>query len=256
MDWQNRLNFFFDHFEHKANVQGILVCGSYITGGANIHSDLDVHFVFDDGVDFRQRGNRYVDGLLIEYLANPPRQIRRYFEEDLADFTLNSIVQFATGEIIMDRAGVAATLKSDAIELHKKHYEASPAKIMLSINKYSIWDMKDDLAAARSTGRIDFDFLHHVFLDRLIALYMRHIGRPYSPKIILGNVDDDKIRKKYMLSRLPDPSIAELIAASITTSNPDRKYSLFVELADKVLEKFGGFEIDGFRFKSALSDNL
>jgi len=237
-------------------VQGILVCGSHITGGANIQSDLDVHFVFDEKVEFRQRGNISIEGLLIEYFANPPRQIRKYFEDDVAECRFHSLVQFATGEIIMDRAGEVAILKNEAIKLHKEYYENIPTKQMEKIDKYRIWDMKDDLAAARLTGRMEFDFLHHVFLDRLIGSYMEHIGRPYCPKTILGNVDDDKFRKKYMLQRLPDPAIAELIASCMTTQNIDRKLSLFTELADKILEKFGGFEIDGFRFKSALQDNL
>ena len=253
MDWRSRLDFFFDNFELKADVCGIVVCGSYVTGGANIHSDLDVHFVLDNKVDFRQRGNRYVEGLLIEYFANPPQQIRRYFADDIASFRLNSLVQFATGEVYFDRQGVAAGLKEEAIRLHKEFYEqSSAAKEMASLNKYGIWDMKDNLQAAKLTGRIDIDFLHHVYLDRLIQLYMKHIKRPYDAMLILGNIDDEKFRKKYLLQRLPDPEIAELIASSVSTANAERKVSLFMNLADKILEKFGGFEIDGFRSKSPL----
>ena len=94
--------------------------------------------------------------------------------------------------------------------------------------------------------------MHAVYLDRMVEMYMSHIGRPYSPKYILGNADDDRFRKKHMLNRLPDPPITELIASSITTHNMDRKLMLFTSLADKILEKFGGFEVDGFRVKTML----
>ena len=105
MDWQTRLDIFLSEFEHKADVVGVLVCGSYITGSPSNHSDLDVHVVLDDDVCYRERGNRIIDGLLIEYFANPPHQILKYFDEDFADKSLMSQVQFATGKIVMDEKG-------------------------------------------------------------------------------------------------------------------------------------------------------
>ena len=253
MEWRSKLDFFFDNFEWKADVAGILVFGSQITGGATIHSDLDVHFIFDEKVDFRQQGNRNVEGLLIEYFANPPRQIRKYFEDDIATSKLKYVVEFASGEVHLDRTGIAADLKNEAIKIHKEFYEkSSETKVMSSRDKYKIWNMKHGLQAYKLAGRLDIDFVHHLYLDRLVALYMDHISRPYSPQLILGGIDDDRFRKKYMWQRLPDPAIAELIASSVTTGNIERKLSLFVSLADKILEKFGGFEIDGFRSKIPL----
>ena len=38
-----KLNKFLEEFEHKDDVEGVLVCGSFVTGHPNKHSDLDVH---------------------------------------------------------------------------------------------------------------------------------------------------------------------------------------------------------------------
>ena len=87
-DWKRKLDLFLADFEYADDVVGVLVCGSYITGNPTSHSDLDVHIVLDNKVDYRERGNKIVDGLLIEYFANPSKQIFRYFDEDFKDKSL------------------------------------------------------------------------------------------------------------------------------------------------------------------------
>ena len=253
MEWRSRLNLFFDNFEWKANVSGILVFGSYISGTETVYSDLNVHFVFDDNTDFRQIGARHSDGLLISYEANPAAQIRKFFEDELVTPSTSYITQFAAGEVFFDRHGVAATLKDEAAKLHEAYFETFRVdKVMSTTDKHEIWKMKTTLDAAKSNGRLDLDFMHHVYLNRLVSLYMEHIGRRYNPAIILGNVDDERFRKQYLLHRLPDPVVAELIASSITTGNVERKVLLFAQLVEKILEKFGGFSIDAFRVKRPL----
>jgi len=63
-EWKSKLQKFLLEFEHAKDIDGILVCGSYITGSPTNHSDLDVHIILADDVDYRQRGNRIIDGLL------------------------------------------------------------------------------------------------------------------------------------------------------------------------------------------------
>ncbi len=75
---------------------GILVCGSYITGNPSTHSDLDVHIILNENVNYRERGNKIVDGLLIEYFANPAKQIREYFKDDYTNVRPMSQTQIPT----------------------------------------------------------------------------------------------------------------------------------------------------------------
>ena len=63
MNWRDRLDTFMENFEYKADVVGILVCGSFVTGNPSSRSDLDVHIILDEAVDYRERGNKVVDGL-------------------------------------------------------------------------------------------------------------------------------------------------------------------------------------------------
>ena len=106
MDWKVKLDKFLFEWEYMEDTIGILVCGSFITGEPSAHSDLDVHIILSNDVDYRERGNRIIDGLLIEYFANPPKQISKYFENDYREICPMSQTQFITGRILLDKTGV------------------------------------------------------------------------------------------------------------------------------------------------------
>ena len=253
MDWKTKLNTFLSDFEYIHDTAGVLACGSYVTGRPTKHSDLDVHIILNNSVTYRERGNKIIDGLLIEYFANPPHQILQYFEEDLADKSLMAQVQFATGMIIMDKTGDAVKLKQRAQEMISDFYKQDTPPELSELSKYFYWDMLDNLQDAYETGRADFDFLYFISLDKLLATYMRAINRPYVNRAIYGNITDAVVREKYLLRELPDRNIAKLIAKAITAGCKSEKLDAYQKLTNAILDDFGGFDIDGFKFKSATS---
>jgi hypothetical protein len=250
-NWKRKLDIFLEGFEHANDVAGVLVCGSYITGKPTNHSDLDVHIVLDDGVSYRERGNQIVDGLLIEYFANPPRQILRYFDEDLKTKDLMSQTQFATGKIISDKTGIVESLKVKAMGMISDFYAAELSGLTITeLDKYFLWDMLDDLQDAYENNRADFDFLYFTRLDKLLEKYMNAVFRPYSTKTIYGNATDDAIRKKYLLRELPDKTVKNMITRAVTAANQSDKIAAYEKLTAEIFKQIGGFNIDGFKFKS------
>jgi len=253
MNWQEKLNQFVDAFEHKDDIIGILVCGSFITGNPSSHSDLDVHIILDESVDYREKGNKIIDGLLIEYFANPPRQIRSYFKEDYQSISQMSQTQFATGEIVIDTTGTVAKLKQEAIAIIERQFEdveISPH----ALTKYGIWDMLDDLQDLYENERTEFDFVYYANLDKLISLYMQQIKQPYTNKTILGHITSDTVRRKYLLQELPDEVVKDLIKTCITAENKKNRMESYEKLANLTLNLMGGFAIDGFKFKSNVEE--
>ena len=117
MNWEEKLNKFLENWEYMNDTIGILVCGSYITGNPSTHSDLDVHIILNEKVNYRERGNKIVDGLLIEYFANPAKQIREYFKDDYKNVRPMSQTQFITGRILLDKTGEVQALKEEAKNL-------------------------------------------------------------------------------------------------------------------------------------------
>jgi len=253
MNWRDKLDKFMEMFEHKSDVIGVLACGSFVTGSPTTRSDLDVHIILDEATSYRERGNKVVDGLLIEYFANPPRQIRSYFKEDYQSISPHSQTQFATGEILLDVTGVMAELKQEAIAMMALNFEdVCPSAHELV--RYGVWDMLDDLLDLYENERVEFDFVYYSNLDSLIWTYMQQIRQAYDKKTILGHITSDVIRKKYLLNELPDENDKKLIQTCITAKSKKDRIGSYEKLTNAVLDLMGGFEIDGFRFKSSVSE--
>lgn len=250
-NWKEKLDVFMSDFEYVDDVVGVLVCGSYITGNPTSHSDLDVHIVLDNSVQYRERGNRIIDGLLIEYFTNPPKQILHYFDEDYQDKSLMSQVQFATGKIMQDKTGDVAILKEKAKAMISDFYALGQAVSPMSdLDKYFLWDMLDDLQDAHESQKPEFDFLYYNSLNKLLECYMKCINLPYNTKTIYGNIVDDVVRGKYLLRELPDSAISNLITESIVASGKNEKMEAYEKLTATITNNFGGFNIDGFKLKS------
>ncbi|MDD4643704.1 MAG: hypothetical protein PHW90_01590 [Bacilli bacterium] len=250
MNWEEKLQRFLDNWEYKNDLIGILVCGSFIMGNPNNHSDLDVHLILDEKCDYRVRGNKIVDGLLIEYFANTPNQIRKYFEEDYSEINPMSQTQFITGKILLDKYGEVKKLKDDATNMLSKKYVDIDSELS-ELSKYALWDMLDDLQGIYEDDREDFYFIFYNNLDKLLKHYMKLIKVPYNKKAILGHIVDPITRNKYLLNELEDKEISACIKECITSRDKKEMLDNYEKITDKVFQLSNGFEIDGFVFKSS-----
>lgn len=250
-NWKESLSKFLATFEHKKDVIGVCACGSYVVGIPTAHSDLDVHIILDEKVNYRERGNCIIDGLLIEYFANPPQQIRKYFLEDYAEMSLMSPNQFVNGLILEDKTGVVQVLKNEAQILINKYFSDKEVKIN-DLEKYSYWDMLDDLEDAFETNRVDFDFLYYNNLNKLINKHMKLKKQPYNTKSIIGHIKNDTVRKKYSLNQINDAELEDLFVKSITEKSQEQRLLIYKKLTQLLFDRNNGFKIDGFKFKSPL----
>jgi DNA modification methylase len=103
--WEIATEKFLKKWKNKKEVVGAVLCGSYITGNPSKHSDLDIQILLDKQIIWRERGNKYVDGFLIEYFANPLPQNLEYYQSDYQRRKKAHIHMFLTGKILFDKNG-------------------------------------------------------------------------------------------------------------------------------------------------------
>ncbi|WP_245610422.1 nucleotidyltransferase domain-containing protein [Thermococcus celericrescens] len=72
---QLALEIFLEEWREKDFVEAALLTGSYAISMETKYSDVDVYIILSDNVDWRERGNKIIDGILIEYFANPPDRL-------------------------------------------------------------------------------------------------------------------------------------------------------------------------------------
>lgn len=250
MEWEATLDSFLEEWKSKKEVIGALVCGSFVTGRPSSHSDIDLHIILTEEADWRERGNTYVDGFLIEYFVNPPRQIISYFEEDYAERRKMSMVQFVTGKVLFDSTGVISQLKEEANHWLIKEYPPL-SEVVKEIKKYSLWDLLDNVEDCYEQDRGDFLFTYHNSLYGLYSEYAQLLQVEIVPYHQLKSYFQDPFYlQKYVKDPFPDSLFVQKFLAAIPEQDPIQMMIKYKDMTKYVLEQVGGFKIDGWRIRS------
>jgi hypothetical protein len=252
MAWEEAVTTFIDSWKSNNEVVAALVCGSYVTGKPSTHSDIDIHIILNDEVEWRERGNRYVDGFLIEYFINPPRQIRKYFEEDYNDNSTMSMVQFITGKVLFDNLGIINILKSEAMDWKNKGIKEQNDSSK-EIKKYGIWDTMDNLHDCYESNRSDFHFVYYNSLLKLFSDYSYILGVEQIPHYQIYNyLTKPLYLSKYLKIKFPDDIFSKLFLSCIQATDRKKMMKLYEQLTSHLLSKTGDFQIDGWRIRSSV----
>lgn len=237
---------FLSVWEHAGVTDGVLLTGSRSVGNEAENSDIDLQILVRDNT-LRERGNQYVDGMLIEYFANPSARICGYLREEARQFNRSTIRMFATGIIVQDTSGMLSKAQALAGELLKSPFEKM-SETELSAAKYSIWDCRDDLCALLASDDVSFPYVYYLNLNRILSLYSRYRGFELtSPSKQFAQMTDAIFRANYRIGEYPDPVFSELFQACITAASNAGKFNAISELVTYTLTAMGGFEIDGWR---------
>ncbi|MCL1702296.1 nucleotidyltransferase domain-containing protein [Lysinibacillus sp. Bpr_S20] len=253
-EWERALEEFLKDWKNRNDVIGALVCGSYVTGDPSTRSDIDVHIILSEDVDWRERGNRIVNGFLIEYFANPPKQIRQYFQEDFQIQRIMSMVQFMTGKILFDNTGILNELKIEAEHWLNNEYDELN-KTILEIKKYTLWDSLDNLKDCFEQQRVDFPFVYFNSLAKLFSEYCQFLrleSIPYHQ--VHAYLIDPAYMKKYLKDVFPDLIFKEMFLKALLEADKQRMMDAYEELVNHVFNQMGGFKIDGWKLKSPVEE--
>lgn len=241
---------FLDSWPQRNKIIGVLVCGSFVTGGHSVHSDVDVQIILNNKVDWRERGNKIVDGLLIEYFANPAYRCEGYFKDDYSRNRIVTAHMFATGKIILDETGDLKKLVSLSKKYLKKKF-SSPNKTLVELNKYHLWDALDNLEELLDKKTDDFYFAYFCGLKDIYEMYLKYCKMPIAQnnkaRRFLENPFD---KKKYLIGDFRDKIFVKLFVEASKLKNPKEMFKIYKKLCLYVLNKMGGFKIDGWKAKS------
>lgn len=252
--WRRAVARFLDELPFRREVAGALVCGSFVTGAPTPRSDVDLHLVLAPRVRWRERGDRVIDGIVVEYFANPPRQIRAYFRHDHADGRRNAPTQFASGEILFDdRRGTVRRLVAEAHAWERRPLPAV-ARSWVELTKYGLHDRLDDLEDAALRGAPDVPFLYDLLVAAAAEAEARFARQPVAGAAKLYRlVTSARVRRKYRAPAPADARHGRLLVAALRERDPRRMPDRARALVGHLLERMGGFRLDGWRLRSGLS---
>lgn len=249
--WKIALNKFIDTWKDKKEVIGFLVCGSYVTGNPSKHSDIDLHIVLNDKTNWRERGNKIIDGYLIEYFANPVKQIKSYMKTSFTNNSNMEQVQFATGIIILDKTGDIKKLKNLANKMIKTKFNKYN-KIELEIRKYFLYESIEKLEELYENNSKSFDISYYNKLLDDFNTYSKFIGeRKYKAHKIYELLTTN-IKEKYLLKKYKDKQYLKLFLICLDVKSNKDKIIAIRKLNNYAITKIGKFNIDGWKIKTPL----
>lgn len=251
--WEIALTKFLEQWESEKYVLAAIATGSFVVGNNTNKSDIDVQIILSDEVNWRERGNKYVDGFLIEYFVNPVKQVYQYLDDDLKYGNRIDANMFYIGKVMFDKVGITSELKRRAKEdLEKDLLEVDNAS--LEMMKYGIWDYFEEIEEAFENNSPYFNYLYYSYLDLLLERYSRFLKIILPAKYkVYKFLKDKEYRQKYNINDFPDEKFKSKFLECIEEQDKERRYRLILEQKNYVLEKMGGFEINGWNLRSFLT---
>lgn len=205
---------------------GIVASGTIIRGTPDQSSDLDIYVIHKEL--FRQRLQKFFNGIPAEIFINPPVAIEGYFKEEQQARRPLTAHLLATGFVILDHDPAIETLQKKASSLL---LEPPPAPKDLIYQKYLIALLYED--AVDVVGK-DPDTAHMIVncavVEMLNFCFIRW-GK-FIP------------RQKSLLNELRkvDVNIAELAHNFYRTAALQEKMEIAGQMADKIVGERGFFE--------------
>jgi len=244
--WERVARSFIDSCSFKDDIEAVFLSGSHASGNADEFSDIDLYIVLGDDVNWRERGNKRVDGFLIEYFANPMRQVKKYIDDSYPNVQLIEISMILGGIVIFDKNSAADKVidycKQKAMTEFPQMNEFS-----VKTSLYLLWDDCDELSRAYSTHSLDFMMQYFRFVHNAFEVYSRYVCSPVPRyRQMYRWLTDDKYCSKYGLAVHKDQEFIEIIKLSFQCKDTAAMFDLSKKIYAYVADKMGGLDIDNF----------
>lgn len=246
--WQLAVEKFIDEYKNEDYFLGAILTGSYATGNYDQNSDIDIYIVTNNETKWRERGNKNVDGFIIEYFINPKQKILSYFEKELKDYHLSTTMIFVNGKTLYDKDGSVEEL----IDRAKNNFNlAEIDDFKYKMNCYSVWDGFDELESKYSKNE-DIDFSYNIFLQRVIESYFYNKQIPSIPLNKIEKIlKDETYRNKYNIIKLPEEDFIIKLINCFDEKDYHKKFKYAKDLYCYFLSKCTNFDINNFSVRSS-----
>jgi len=210
---------------------GIIAAGSILRGKPDPSSDLDLYVIHLS--PWRQRLQRWFNGVPTEVFVNPPQAIREYLRDEWRERRPRTAHMLTTGHIVLDGDPVVAALRAEA---DASMASPPPAPKDLTMERYGLALLYED---AVDVAERDPDAAQMIASQAVTAL----IGHCFVQRGLFLPREKDALTA---LSTL-DPAAARLARAFYRAGSIDDALVLAGALCERVVGAKGFFAWDSPR---------
>jgi len=206
---------------------GIIASGSILRGNPGPSSDLDIYVIHTQ--PWRQRVQKFFNGVPAEIFVNPPKAVLGYFEEEQKEGRLITAHMLSTGFVVLNRGEIIEQLRQQARD--QIAAGCRPGEADLMTRRYMIaCRLEDGMDVASDDPALALMFLNQAIPEMLGYCFLER-GRPIP-------------RTKELLVKLAqiEPDLAFLANQFYLEPDPARRIDLAQEIARLTIGVPGFFE--------------
>lgn len=208
------------------SVLGIIVAGSILHGEGDKNSDVDTFIIFEG--DYRQRIQKFFNGVRFELFANAVEFVPLYFEEERRTGTPSTAHMLTTGHLVLNRSPKINDLVHQAQNSLDAGADYNP-KALIS-ERYHLADTFENAFDLRYRD----PHMGLVLLDSIISGMMVYQFKKHNLWIPRHKDLLNVTREKF-------PDLADLIV-QYQQSTGDKRFDASVFIADRTIGTRGFFE--------------
>jgi predicted nucleotidyltransferase len=209
---------------------GIIVTGSIVRGNPDLNSDFDIFVIHE--ASYRQRVQKYFNGVPCEIFINNFNHVYSYFEKEFENNRPVSAHMISTGKLIMgdDHPGIKELIQS-AQEFQLK--TPSITGNTITRLKYAISTLFEDATDVMETDPVSGAW----FLNKLVSDIIDYI-------FLINGTSYPRPKERIKYLQANHPYIGNLVAAYYGAENFGVRYEIAKSLIAKTTGEYGFFEWD------------
>lgn len=209
---------------------GIIVSGSIIRGNPDINSDFDIYVIHQDS--FRQRIQKYFEGIPCEIFVNNLNHIYEYLEQEYKSNRPITAHIISTGRVIegAENLEIQKLIQSSKEFLSKSPTLTETQRVFI---RYAIATLFEDATDLKDSDTQTSTYFLNKLVNDIIDYTFRNNSIP---------LPRPKERIKYLEINYPD--IGKLITDYFNAEKFFNKYEIAKKLVEKTIGEVGFFEWD------------
>jgi hypothetical protein len=216
-----------DYIIDRYDPMGIIVSGSVLRGEGDATSDLDLYVIHEQ--PWRQRVQRYFNGVPAEIFVNPAQTIRGYFVEERREGRFITAHMLATGVVVLNRGEVVDALRVEAKEALGQLPDLSAQALTMA--RYMAATALEDAFDIRHKDSTNAAFI----LEHAMFLMVQYI-------FVAANRPLPRFKRILDGLKTVDPMLAELAQRFYATSDSNIRFEVAASFAQRGLGTMGFFE--------------
>ena len=205
---------------------GIIASGTIIRGNPDPTSDLDIYVIHLG--NYRQRVQRFFNGVPAEIFINPPHKVEDYFKQEQEDRRPLTAHMLATGFVVLDLDPVVETLRDQAALLLD---QPPPAPEDTTIQRYMIALLYED-----GVDIADND------PEAATMILSQAVGQMLQFRFIQAGAFIPRHKSLLLELGKLDPELAELARGYYQAVSIQQRVQLATDIADRTVTTRGFFE--------------